>query len=259
MAAQAKSTQSKISPARRKLLGKVHIAKKQLGMDDETYRAILDARFGKTSSAKLRDPQLIDLIEHFKTLGFKHQPSGGKAPNGKNAVAVDRDRQIRKIRALWVSMYHLGILRDNSERALTAFARRVTGGRDVGIAQLPWLHGEAIYKVTEALKKMAEREAKVDWSAHRYSTKDGPVTVYRPRCRVLEAQWRLAADLGEVRIRDIGALSSFARGVAGQPNYCGHDQLSLEQQDLVIVELGRMIRRALKERGFATIQEWRKS
>ena len=248
---------------RERQVGKVHIAKKQLGLDDETYRGILAEQFNKDSASKLSDRHLTDLIEHFKTLGFKGQPKRGRAkstaPARADTPALDREKQIRKIRALWVSLHCLGILRDGSEKALTAFAKRVSGGKDTGIASLNWLHGEAIYKVTEALKAMAAREAGVDWSAHQVSTSSGIVPVYRPRCRVLEAQWRIGHDLGVVKIRDLSALDSFARGAANHPAKCGIDQLTNAEQDIAIAALGRMIRGELKDLGFATLQDWRKS
>ncbi len=262
MNAPARKTAS-TSPRRRMLLGKVHIAKKQLGLDDETYRGILVDKFDKNSASKLSDRHLTDLIEHFKTLGFKGQPKRGRAksttPARADTPAMDREKQIRKIRALWVSLHCLGILRDGSEKALTAFAKRVSGGKDTGIASLTWLHGAAIYKVTEALKAMAAREAGVNWAGEDILTPKGPKVVYRPRCRVLEAQWRLGHDLGVVEIRDLSALDSFAQGAADHPAKCAIDQLTNAEQDIAIASLGKRIRDHLKSLGYATLQDWRKA
>jgi phage gp16-like protein len=52
-------------------LAKIHIAKKQLGMDDETYRAALKKIVGVTSAAKLTAGGRERVIEYFKQCGFK--------------------------------------------------------------------------------------------------------------------------------------------------------------------------------------------
>jgi hypothetical protein len=52
------------------LLAKVHIAKKELGMDDLVYRNILVQGFGVTTSAALSRPQLEELVKHFESCGW---------------------------------------------------------------------------------------------------------------------------------------------------------------------------------------------
>jgi phage gp16-like protein len=53
----------------RKQLSLIHVAKKQTGLNDEEYRALL-SRFGAASSKDLRPKDFDALLEHFKTLGF---------------------------------------------------------------------------------------------------------------------------------------------------------------------------------------------
>ena len=77
---------------------KIHIAKKELAMDDATYRALLLRVTGKASSKDCtpRDRQL--LLEEFTRLGFKV-----KAKNAQRSlpqVAPDRMPRMRKIEAL---------------------------------------------------------------------------------------------------------------------------------------------------------------
>ena len=69
---------TKTDPYRRQLLGKVHIAKKTLGLDDDSYRDLLEAQTGKRSAAKCSNVQLVNLVEHFKSQGFKlrHKTKG---------------------------------------------------------------------------------------------------------------------------------------------------------------------------------------
>ncbi|WP_316978026.1 regulatory protein GemA [Shumkonia mesophila] len=233
------ATARKIDPFRRSLYGKIEIAKKALGLDDETYRDILEARYGKRSRTGLRNPQLVDLVEHFKTLGFKPIRKAPARAGGR--PMADGDTQ-RKIRALWISLYHLGAVSDVSERALVAFVKRVTGGRAEGIDALQWLDGKAAFKAIEALKAMAVR-AGVDWSPYKVRTDGLIVDGWDPRSRVMEAQWRRLAALGAVRIADPGALSNwlsrfFRTGPISAAN------LSDDEKDRAIEALGAMVRRA---------------
>lgn len=77
---QAVSGGGKLSPNRLQrqrngLLAKVHIAKKDLGLSDDLYRAVLE-RFGVSSAAALSILELEELVRHFKGMGFKKQGSG---------------------------------------------------------------------------------------------------------------------------------------------------------------------------------------
>ena len=54
---------------RRGLLAKIHIAKKDLGLDDEAYRDVLAAH-GVESSKNLDTKGLEKLLAHFEKLGW---------------------------------------------------------------------------------------------------------------------------------------------------------------------------------------------
>ncbi|MCE5256056.1 MAG: regulatory protein GemA [Spirochaetaceae bacterium] len=66
----------------------IHIALAQLKMGDEEYRTILDGHYGVTSSKDLSFAQAHELIEYFKSLGFKIK--GRKC--GWCAPRIDRGR-----------------------------------------------------------------------------------------------------------------------------------------------------------------------
>lgn len=220
------------------MIAKIHVAKKQLRLDDDTYQAMLENVTGKRSASALSDRQLADVIERLKTLGFKPLP---KARPNRPRPSKDLAAAMSKVKALWISLHHLCVLRDSSDAALDAMARRVTGGQATGTRILEWLDLDGLYKLTEALKKMAEREAGVDWSAYR-TLADG--TYYDPRRQVLEAQCRI-----------IGNLST-AAGV-----WIGMDFPSMTEaeQDEQIVALGALIRRYLSSLGHATLAEYREA
>lgn len=96
---------------RKHMLAKVHVAKKQLGLKDEEYRAILDGQYGVESAKELSVPQLHGLLIYFSRLGFT--PKRGSAKRGakrnwKTTPALlagdhtdlDRDGLMSKIEAL---------------------------------------------------------------------------------------------------------------------------------------------------------------
>jgi len=258
MPATAKATKP-VDAHRKQLIAKVHIGKQKLHLDDDTYRDMLESLFGKRSSKALSTKQLVGLVEHMKKQGFKDRPRRrtAAAPAESVTAAEDRERLLRKIRALWASLHHLGVLRDASETSLASFVRRVTGGRETGIAILAWLDGAAAFKVIEALKKMAERDGGVCWEAHRIATSAGPVTVYRPRQRVLEAQWRLMAELQLAKVPNVKGLAAYAVRAAGIGNKRDLSQLDEGEQDLVIAALGEQIRTRIADLGFDTVQAWK--
>ena len=75
-------------------LVKIHLAKKQLGLDDDTYRAMLYSVAGVQSSKDLSVDGVKDVLRHMERSGFK--PTRHKRPK----VAGNRAAQIRKIEAL---------------------------------------------------------------------------------------------------------------------------------------------------------------
>lgn len=56
--------------SRRSLLAKVHIAAKALGLDDETYRDMLEALTGKRSAGKLTEKQLVLVVAALRAKGW---------------------------------------------------------------------------------------------------------------------------------------------------------------------------------------------
>lgn len=52
------------------LLAKIHIAKKELCLDDDLYRFILKDEFGAASAADLTEPELETLLRRFMSKGW---------------------------------------------------------------------------------------------------------------------------------------------------------------------------------------------
>ena len=138
------------------LIKLIHVAKRELALDDEAYKAAIEGvAQGKTSSADLTVTQLEMLLERFKSAGFKRQSTASKTRR-KSPVAGTpvRTPEISKIRAIWITMRQHGFLKDGSETALNSYVQRMTiklnGG--VGVAEVGWLNDALAVKVLEALK-----------------------------------------------------------------------------------------------------------
>ncbi len=254
-------TKKPTSPRRRALIAKVHIATKQIGLSDDEYRDILEGMFKVRSSTKLSDARLVELIEHLKTLGFRDKPRKPR-PTARSSAAPSsakeaRPQWIAKLRAVWISLYYLGVVRDRSDKALTKMVQRVSGGKDTGIQSLQWIDEHTAYQATEALKRMAAREAGVDWSAYKIFNGGDHTSIYKPRARVIEAQWQIMCALDLVRIKNMAGRAEYARRVVQEGAKKDVDQMTPEQQDILIQTFGDMILSELKARGFADLKSWR--
>lgn len=79
----------------------IHVAKGQLRMADEDYRAMLLRTAGVRSSADLDDSGFASVMAEFERLGFRHAKARAKASQRREGMASAA--QIGKIRALWKS------------------------------------------------------------------------------------------------------------------------------------------------------------
>jgi hypothetical protein len=170
----------------RAALAKIHIARKELGLDEETYRAILQRLTGQASAAGLSAPALDSVLTEFKRLGWTPKP----------AVHADRAGSLsgpyaRKFRALWLAAWNLAVIDDPSDAAITAFVRRQTG-----IDHDRWLRdGKDASRVIEALKAMLERGGVV-WTLPKEIRKNRLDPVIAAKLDVLDAVVRRASELG---------------------------------------------------------------
>jgi phage gp16-like protein len=138
----------------------IHVAKKQLGLDDETYRAVLHRVTGVSSSKDMTPAQHSAVLAEFRRLGFELTPPKSKEPKVGSRGAVHLDGPfVSKIRALWIAGWNLGVVKDRHDTALIAFVRRQTG-----IDHVSWVRDPKDgNKVIEAVKAWLAREAGVQW------------------------------------------------------------------------------------------------
>ena len=181
------------SQHRRAMIAKIQIARKDLAMAEDDYRQILLDETGEVSLKTLDDSQLDKVLARMKRLGFKPIPTARAHPAAHPMA--------NKARALWISLFHLGVVRNRSEEALEAFARR-----QLGCDKLVWARQSDAYRLIEALKDMAERNG---WSQQGHPN---PVALQERLCIAIvrklhaagivapnwtlnDAAWHLCGDL----------------------------------------------------------------
>ena len=139
--------------AQRGMLAKLHIARKELGLADEDYRAVLARTTGKSSAAGMTIAEMETALAEFARLGWKAAPAARPADPARPRTTRAADHpSARKARALWISLWQLGVVRNASEAALEAFARR-----QLGVERMQWADQAKCYRLIEALKAMATR------------------------------------------------------------------------------------------------------
>lgn len=213
------------SANRRALLAKVHLSAKQAGLEDEDYRDLLERETGKRSAAALSEPQLVHVCEVIARSGAV------KAVKAEGPFAG-------KLRALWISAFHLGIARSRSDASLISFVKRQSR-----VEHTRFLVDAAdANKAIEGLKAWLARDAGVRWQ-------DWPAN---PRRAVAEAQVRVLAAAGD--IREIpgtapgadGFLEDYVCRVTGVNR--GLQHLEYQDWDHAIAALGARVRRVLARR-----------
>lgn len=167
----------------------IHVAKKQLGLDDDDYRALLERVTGKRSCRDMSPAQLSAVVDEFRRLGFTPAAptrSGTRRATGPYAG---------KLQALWISAWNLGIVKNCDDAAMIAFVERQTG-----IAHTRFLTDAAsAAKAIEGLKSWMAREGGVDWSGVQEDLGVAHAAVDDPRYRIVVAQWRKLIAIGAVK------------------------------------------------------------
>jgi phage gp16-like protein len=133
-------------PNRNAILGKIHIAKKQLGIADEDYRALIaNLTEGKTSCKDCTAKELGIIVEALIGLGF--QPAKPKVK--LSPKANPHPTQADKIRAMWIDLHSKGIVKNRSDDALQKFVKRLTK-----VDRVEWLEHSQAVAVIAALAAM---------------------------------------------------------------------------------------------------------
>jgi len=134
--------------ARTKQIAKIHVAKRQLALTEESYRDVLRRVSGRDSAADLDERGLTRVLEEFKRLGFRDARRRSARP------------QVRMIRAVWGDLCEAGVVEaDDREAALRAFVARQTrtAATPQGISAPEFLDAKSANRVLEGLKAWRRR------------------------------------------------------------------------------------------------------
>ncbi|EFR3658252.1 DUF1018 domain-containing protein [Salmonella enterica] len=137
------------------LITTIHVARRELRLDEDTYRDALRTATGKTSCRDMTLPELSKALAAFKKRGFKVRSK----PHNR---ALKPATVTAKIRAIWRLMHTQGFLASDGEAALNSWVRKQTalqnGGE--GVANYQWLEKEPALAsdVLERLKRWHRRE-----------------------------------------------------------------------------------------------------
>ena len=160
-------------------LAAIHVAKRDLGLDDDTYRDVLERVTGKSSAKGLSQENVRLVLDEFRRLGWQSKPAQ-KRLEGPYAA---------KLQALWIAGWNLGVVRDRKDSAMIKFITRQTGIEATAFLRNA---GDA-RKVIEALKDWLAREGGVDWDVAHL---DEHSLDRNPRAKVLWAQFAQLVALG---------------------------------------------------------------
>lgn len=203
-------------------LAAIHVAKKQLGLDDETYRAVLVRVTGKASAGAMNEAERRNVVEELRRQGFKPAKKGLEGPFAG------------KLQALWIAAYNLGIVRDRHDAAMLAFVKRQSS-----IDHTRFLQDAAdARKAIEALKGWMTREAGVDWTIRQTL----PAIMNDERFRVAWAQYGCIAP-GATYAGNMADFLRLSGTILGKSGAAKLDKITRGEWQALMNHLGERIRK----------------
>ncbi|MGB0695390.1 MAG: regulatory protein GemA [Rhodospirillaceae bacterium] len=176
----------------------IYAAAAKAGLNEDMRRDIYKKVTGKTSLRDMSPKDRSFVLAHLERLSGDAQSRKSKDPP-----------QVRKIKALWISAYWLGITWTKDDQALRAFVLR-----QCKIHHEKWLwNADDAKPVAEALKGWLARAAGVDWAV-----KDPRLAVVQAQIRALHKRGEATGERDEeptdTTIRRLGRRLRKAKGMA---------------------------------------------
>jgi len=143
----------KTTSVRQKKLALIHVARRDLDLDEQRYRDILLEATGLDTCRELSLDELDRVLDCMRRLGWAPAPPRGRYSPASRQKKPGEKTQADKIRAMWISMHHAGVVRNPSEASLAKFCERLTGKHTPD-----WLDAHEATIVIQALTAWARNE-----------------------------------------------------------------------------------------------------
>ena len=177
----SQNTEPNASPsvARKRLLATIYVAKRDMAMGEDAYRAMTLRVTGNASLKEADQQALLKVITDMKAKGWKPQVKGWKPSNkgwksqpAKGAASKGTFRKASprpEIRKLWVAAREVRDVggfsfADTGEgdwrKAFAAWVKRQTGG-ETGVDNPEWLTADQTRQLIEQLKQWKARLIKL--------------------------------------------------------------------------------------------------
>ncbi|NSZ48474.1 regulatory protein GemA [Agrobacterium vitis] len=154
----------------------IHVAKKHFGLDEDTYRAKLENITGKPSAKDMTEAERQKVLKVFRGEGFAPALAGA----GKRKPLAGKFA--KKLQALWIAGWNLGVVENRDDTALLAFVTRQTGLDHVRFLH----HADDAKKAIEGLKTWLTREAGVG-----FGNTNGQEWLASDSAKIAWAQWKI--------------------------------------------------------------------
>lgn len=206
-----------------KQIGFIHGLAARAGMDEDTRRVFLQRETGRRSCKELTPAEADTVIQRLRAL------AGNGAVRGLDTPVA------RKLRALWIAGWNLGLVRERNDTAMLAFVERQTGVSHTRFLGEPGDGSRAV----EGLKAWLARDAGVVWPAK-------GARLAEIKRAVIVAQWARLIALGVITPGQPIADPELRAYSVADAN--GWDLQVLSDYDSTSSSLGRTLRRALARR-----------
>jgi len=128
-------------------LAKIHVAKKQLNMSDDDYRAMLWTQGRVHSSKDLDHAGRASVLDYLKAIGFKAVSSPASKRPRRPQIGADKLKLVRRIRAQLIS------LKRKPDTYADGIAKQM-----FGIEFYEWCTHDQLHAITAALAIQQRRE-----------------------------------------------------------------------------------------------------
>lgn len=153
----------------------IHSLSKKLGLDEDTRRAKMTVITGKSSTKDMTEDERQLVVVALKAEAGQMPRKGAQAKQLTGKYA-------KKLQALWIAGYNLGVIKDRRDTALLAFVKG-----QAGVEHTQFLHDPADGRAAvEGLKGWLKEKAGV-----RFGNTNGYDWLQRDGAKIAWAQWRI--------------------------------------------------------------------